>query len=152
MTVRVGLISDTHNLLRPAALEFLRGSDHIIHAGDVCRPEVLEALRAIAPLTAVRGNNDQGDWAQALAQQELLDIGGVRVLVIHDLADLRELPPGIRVVASGHSHKPEVQERGGVVYVNPGSAGPRRFRLPISVGELRIEHGHVSARTVTLSP
>ena len=150
--MRVGLISDTHNLLRPQALDFLRGSDHVIHAGDVCGPDVLEALRDIAPLTAVRGNNDRGDWARTLAEQELLEFGGVRILVIHDLGELRNLPPGTGVVVSGHSHKPTVEERGGVLYVNPGSAGPRRFKLPISVGELLLEHGRASARTVALDP
>lgn len=147
---RIGLLSDTHGLLRPEAVAFLRDADRILHAGDICDPAILETLAGIAPLTAVRGNCDRGPWAARLRETELLEAGGVRILVVHDLAGLRGVPPGVRVVVSGHSHQPRVEEREAVLFVNPGSAGPRRFRLPVSVGELRIEDGRVSARTVEL--
>jgi putative phosphoesterase len=145
--LRVGLVSDTHDLLRPEVLAYLRGSDHIVHAGDICGEAVLAALRALAPLTVVRGNNDRGAWAAALPQAATVRLGGLAVHVIHDLKELA-LPAGVRVVVSGHSHQPKVQEREGVLYVNPGSAGPRRFRLPISAGELRIADGGVTAQLV----
>ena len=146
--MRVGLISDTHGLLRPEVLDFLRGSDHIVHAGDICEPGVLEALRGLAPVTAVRGNNDHGTWAERLNETELLQIGAIRLYAIHDLAELDIEPQaaGVRVVVSGHSHRPRVEERSGVLYVNPGSAGPRRFRLPIALGELIVDGAVVSAR------
>jgi putative phosphoesterase len=151
--LRVGLLSDTHGLLRPEAKSFLQGSDCIVHAGDICDPSLLEELAAIAPVTAVRGNCDQGPWAGRLRDLEFLRVGEVLLCVIHDLARL-ELDPtarGVRVVVSGHSHKPLVEERGGVLYINPGSAGPRRFRLPVSVGELILIANSVSARTVELA-
>jgi len=150
--LRVGLISDTHDLLRPEALAFLAGSDRIVHGGDVCRPEVLEALAAIAPVVAVRGNNDRGAWAARLRESELVEVGGVWLYAIHDLAqlDIDPAAAGVAVVVSGHSHRPSVERRDGVLFVNPGSAGPRRFSLPISVGELTVVDGAVSARTVTL--
>src|SRR5690349_8593251 len=125
---RIGLVSDTHNLLRPEVLAFLRGSDHIVHAGDICGPEVIAALAELAPLTVVRGNNDRGDWAQDIPEAVTVQLAGVGVHVVHDLADL-ELPGEARVVVTGHSHRPRVEERDGVLYVNPGSAGPRRFKL-----------------------
>ena len=146
-TLRIGLVSDTHDLLRPQVLDFLRGSDHIVHAGDICDESVLQALAALAPLTAVRGNNDRGAWAARLPEAETVELAGVRLHVVHDLKELA-LPVGARVVVSGHSHKPRVEERDGVLYVNPGSAGPRRFRLPISAGELRVASGQVSAHLV----
>ena len=146
--IRIGLISDTHGLLRPEALAALRGSDRIVHAGDIVDPADLETLAQIAPVTAVRGNNDKGPWAVALAQTERLEVGGVKLFVIHDLNDLDIDPAGadVQVIVSGHSHKPVVQERDGVLYVNPGSAGPRRFTLPIAAGELRISGARVGAR------
>ena len=149
--MRIGLISDTHGLLRPEVLEFLRGSDHIVHGGDVCAPSVLDALRALAPVTAVRGNNDRGAWAEALRESELVRLGDVFVYAIHDVAEIDIEPgaAGVRVVVSGHSHRPSVDERDGVLWVNPGSAGPRRFRLPSSAGELALEGERVSARLVT---
>ena len=139
--IRVGLISDTHGLLRPEALAFLRGCDAIIHAGDIGNPGILERLSVLAPVTTVRGNNDVGDWADALNETELLHFGHVRIQVIHDLARMTIDPAaaGIRIVIAGHSHKPAIVEKCGVQYINPGSAGPRRFRLPISIGELRID-------------
>ena len=152
--MRVGLISDTHGLLRPEALRYLAGSDLIIHGGDIGAPTVLEALEAIAPVTAVRGNNDVEAWAARIPEARTLDLAGVRIHVIHDLAALPNDPAveGVHVVVSGHSHQPRVFERGGVLYVNPGSAGPRRFKLPISAGELRICAGRVQAGLETLSP
>jgi putative phosphoesterase len=149
--VRIGLVSDTHNLLRPEVLAYLQGSDHIIHAGDICGEAVLQELARIAPLTAVRGNNDRGPWAQQLRERELLRLGGATILVVHDIADLRGAPAddSAAVVVTGHSHQPRVEERAGVLYVNPGSAGPRRFKLPISAGELLVEAGRVTARLAT---
>ena len=149
---RIGLISDTHGLVRPQALEWLRGSDRIVHAGDICDASVLETLGAIAPLTAVRGNNDVGPWARQLRETELLEIEGVRLLVIHDLAQLGTAARDMQahVVVSGHSHKPLVRRDGDVLFVNPGSAGPRRFKLPISVGELLVDGASVQARTIEL--
>lgn len=149
---RIGLISDTHGLLRPEALAFLAGCERIVHAGDVCEAGVLDALSRIAPVSAVRGNNDRGAWAEALPEVLELRFDGVPLLVVHDLKTLAIDPAaaGARVVVSGHSHRPSVDERGGVLYVNPGSAGPRRFKLPISAGELWIEGAAVSARTVEL--
>ena len=150
--LRIGLISDTHDLLRAEALAFLAGSDRIVHAGDICSPGVLEALAAVAPLTAVRGNNDRGAWAARLRESELVEVGGVWLYAIHDLAqlDIDPIAAGVAVVVSGHSHRPLVERRDGVLFINPGSAGPRRFSLPISVGELTIVDGAASARTVTL--
>lgn len=150
--LRVGLISDTHGLVRPEAKAFLQGSDRIIHAGDICDPTVLDQLSSIAPVTAVRGNNDRGSWAQQLRQTELLQVGDVFIYAIHDLGQLDIEPhaTGVRVVVSGHSHKPLIRDQDGILYVNPGSAGPRRFKLPVSVGELMIDGGAVAARLVEL--
>ena len=149
--MRIGLISDTHGLLRPEVLDFLRGSDHIVHGGDVCDPSVLEALGVLAPLTAVRGNNDRGAWAERLRASELVRLGEIFLYAIHDLAeiDIEPRAAGVRVVVSGHSHRPSVEERDGVLYVNPGSAGPRRFRLPIAAAELAVEGERVAAKIVT---
>lgn len=155
MKLRIGLISDTHGLLRPEAVAFLQGCDHIVHAGDIVEPSTLDALARIAPVTAVRGNNDFGPWAEALKENERLTFGGVVLHVIHDLAQLRIDAPadGVRVVVYGHSHQPRIEERhGGVMFVNPGSAGPRRFKLPISAAELLIDGDAVSARIVELVP
>lgn len=147
---RIGLISDTHGLLRPEAKAFLRGCDAIIHGGDIGHAEILAELEELASVTAVRGNNDQGAWAGHLRETEVVKFGGVTVYAIHDLAQLNlaRLDPEVRVVVSGHSHKPCVDERGGVLYVNPGSAGPRRFKLPIAAGELIVRGTGVSARLV----
>lgn len=153
--LRIGLVSDTHGLLRPEALDWLRGCDHILHAGDIGDPAILDALRTLAPLDAVRGNNDRGDWAAALPETLTLALDGVRLHLLHDLAELAIDPAaaGVQVVVSGHSHKPLVQQRGGVLVINPGSAGPRRFKLPVSAGELRIDaSGVCTARTVDLLP
>ena len=149
---RLGIISDTHGLLRPEAVAFLRGCDRIVHGGDIGTGEVLAQLSAIAPVTAVRGNNDHGPWAEALSETELFEFNGAYVYAIHDLAQIDIDPPsaGVRVVVSGHSHKPVIEHREGVVYVNPGSAGPRRFRLPVAVGELVVVGGELNARIVEL--
>ena len=149
---RVGLISDTHGLLRPEALALLRGSDFIVHAGDIGNSGVLDELRRLAPLTAVRGNNDKGAWARSIAETEVLQVGEVSIYVLHDLAEL-DLDPaaaGFNVVVTGHSHNPRIGERDGVLYVNPGSAGPRRFKLPIAVGELRVAGPSVNSIIVQL--
>lgn len=145
--MRVGLISDTHGLLRPEAVERLRGAGHILHAGDIGAPEVLAALRELAPVTAVRGNNDRQPWARAVRVTETVRVGAVRIHLLHDLAELDIEPAahGIRVVVSGHSHRPRIEERAGVLYVNPGSAGPRRFRLPVAVARLEIDGTDVRA-------
>lgn len=149
---RVGLISDTHGLLRPEAVEFLRGSDFIVHAGDIGDAAVFDELRRLAPLTAVRGNNDKGPWAKAIAETEVLQVGDVFIYVLHNLSelDLDPVASGFRVVVSGHSHHPRIEERDGVLYVNPGSSGPRRFKLPIAVAELHVAGSSVKARIVEL--
>jgi putative phosphoesterase len=150
--LRVGLISDTHNLVRPEALQWLTGCQAIVHAGDVCAPHVLDTLAQIAPVTAVRGNNDVGPWADALPGQVTLAIAGIAIHVVHDIADLTVDPhaEGIDVVVTGHSHKPSIARHGGVLFVNPGSAGPRRFRLPVSAGMLVVEGGRARAQLHTL--
>lgn len=148
----IGLISDTHGLLRPEARIALSHVDRIIHAGDICNAEVLEQLARIAPVIAVRGNNDRGAWAAALPEKEMIEIDGVKLYVLHDLAELDIDPKaqGVKVVISGHSHRPVSKMESGVLYVNPGSAGPRRFRLPISVGFLEIDDARAKARLQTL--
>ena len=150
--VTLGLISDTHGLLRPEAVEALRGSDHILHAGDIGAPEILEALTKIAPVTAVRGNVDTASWARALPETEVVRAGGVSLYILHDLGrlDLKPEAAGFDVVVYGHSHQPKMEEKNGVLYFNPGSAGPRRFRLPVSVGRLTISAGKAQAELVGL--
>ncbi|HUQ28205.1 MAG TPA: metallophosphoesterase family protein [Usitatibacter sp.] len=147
-------MSDTHGLLRAEALRALHGCDRIIHAGDIGGPAILGELRKLAPVSAVRGNNDTESWSHALPERRTLRIEGVRVLVLHDALALRgsALPRGIRVVVSGHSHKPVANERDGVLFVNPGSAGPRRFSLPISLAILEISGTEVAARLVGIAP
>lgn len=146
--LRIGLISDTHGLLRPEVLGFLEGSAHIIHAGDICDASVLDRLEDIAPLTAVRGNNDRGTWARRLPESAVLELGGVRVHVLHDLSQLDAgvVASDIHVVVFGHSHKPRVERKGAVLYVNPGSAGVRRFKLPVAAAELLIDPEGVTAK------
>src|SRR5712692_5164061 len=136
----IGLISDTHGLLRDEALRALAGSDLIIHAGDVGRPEILDALKSVARVVAVRGNVDTGAWASALPMTAVAEAGPARIYVLHDVhaLDLDPAAAGFQVVVSGHSHKPGQTERDGVLYINPGSAGPRRFQLPVTVAHLRL--------------
>jgi putative phosphoesterase len=150
---RVGVISDTHGVLRPEAVRALRGVDLILHAGDIGRPEVLGGLRALARVVAVRGNNDGGPWARTLRERETVSVAGVPILVLHDVKTLQRAPAprGVRVVVAGHSHRPSIEERDGMLFLNPGSAGPRRFALPVSIATLLLRHGRARARLVTLA-
>jgi uncharacterized protein len=150
--LRVGVLSDTHGLLRPEARQFLIGADFLIHAGDIGDPLILDTLAAIAPLTVVRGNNDTAAWGRRLKAHELIRIGGIFIYVVHDRAEAKaKWAAQARVVVSGHSHRPQVEERDGTLYLNPGSCGPRRFKLPVSVGELTVSGAAVTARTVDLT-
>ena len=149
---RIGIISDTHSLMRLEALAALRGSSLIIHAGDIGAPDVLDELRTIAPVVAVRGNNDKGKWADALPEREVIRFGATLIYVLHDLKEL-ELDPaaaGFHVVISGHSHRPSIEKRNALLFLNPGSAGPRRFHLPISVAEIRIRNGKIDPCVIPL--
>ncbi|MFZ0684498.1 MAG: metallophosphoesterase family protein [Terriglobales bacterium] len=150
--ITLGVISDTHGRLRAEAVAALRGSDRILHAGDVGTPEILERLAQIAPVTAVRGNVDTEPWALVLPENEVMEAGGVSIYMLHNLGqlDLKPEAAGFRVVVYGHSHQPKVEEKNGVLYFNSGSAGPRRFQLPVSVGKLTIEAGKVRAELVEL--
>jgi hypothetical protein len=151
--ITIGVISDTHGLLRPEAVATLLGVSHIIHAGDIGGLEVLEELRALAPVTAVRGNNDRGPWAETLPETALIELGGLSLYVLHDLGrlDLDPRAAGVSIVVSGHSHKPLHDIRDGVLFFNPGSAGPRRFKLPIAVGRLHLGAGGYSGEIVELA-
>jgi putative phosphoesterase len=148
----VGVISDTHGLLRPEAVEALKGSELIVHAGDIGGHEVIEALLAIAPVVAVRGNNDRGEWAEKFPVYDVVEVGAAFVYVLHDLKELDISPEaaGFRVVVSGHSHKPVAEERRGVLYLNPGSAGPRRFKLPVTVARLNVNGDDATAEIINL--
>jgi uncharacterized protein len=144
---RIGVISDTHNLLRPEAVAALRGVEHILHAGDICSAEILAELRKIAPVTAVRGNNDKGAWATRIPESEVFKIGRYAIYVLHNLAEL-DLDPaaaGFAAVITGHSHKPKVETRDGVLFLNPGSAGPRRFKLPVTLATLDVSRSGIHA-------
>lgn len=145
--ITLGVISDTHGLLRPQAIEALRGSDRILHAGDVGAADIVETLAQVAPVTAIRGNIDTGAWAECLPETGVVEAGGVSIYMLHDLArlDLKPEAAGFRVVIYGHSHQAKMEEKNGVLYFNPGSAGPRRFHLPVSVGKMLIEAGKVQA-------
>ena len=149
---RLGIISDTHGLLRPQAVAFLKGCDRILHGGDIGNAAILAHLSTMAPVTAVRGNNDKGAWAEAIPETEFFEFSGIYVYAIHDLAqlDIEPSAAGIRVVVSGHSHKPLIERRDGIFFVNPGSAGPRRFKLPISVADISIEGNAISPRIIEL--
>lgn len=150
--MRIGVISDTHSLLRPQALAALAGSELILHAGDIGAPEVLAALEAIAPVLAVRGNNDTAPWARSLPGTRVVEAGGLRFYLLHDLKtlDVDPLAAGFDAVLSGHSHQPLAETRAGVLYLNPGSAGPRRFRLPIALARLRLAEGRISSELLHL--
>ncbi|HEY3768315.1 MAG TPA: metallophosphoesterase family protein [Candidatus Angelobacter sp.] len=148
----IGVISDTHGLLRSEAVELLRGSEHIIHAGDIGDPEIIPELRKIAPVTAIRGNVDTQTWARAFAETEVVELGGVDFYIIHDAnaLDLNPKAAGFAAVISGHSHQPKQEIKNDVLYFNPGSAGPRRFKLPISVGRMEIVDGKVGAEILEI--
>ena len=149
----IGVISDTHGLVRPEALEALRGCGHIIHAGDMGDPRILERLSRLAPVTAVRGNVDGGAWARKIPRTDVVEIQGFTIYVLHNLAELDLNPEsaGFRAVIYGHSHVPRQEFKNGVLYFNPGSAGPKRFHLPISVGKLLVESGKLRAEILELA-
>lgn len=151
--ILIGVISDTHGLLRPEAIRALHDAAHIIHAGDVGDPEILDRLAAIAPLSAIRGNVDTGAWARRLPETEVVEIAGLSIYVLHDLAalDLKAKASGFDAVISGHSHIPKQETPDGVLYFNPGSAGPRRFKLPISMGRLVIERKKIRGEIITIA-
>jgi putative phosphoesterase len=149
----IGVISDTHGLLRPQVYQIFEGVDLIVHAGDIGKPEILSELRSIAPVIPVRGNNDTGSWARAIPERDTIQLNGLQVFVLHNLKEL-ELNPssaGFDVVISGHSHKPSIDRREGVLFLNPGSAGPRRFKLPISLARLIVEGASVRGELIALA-
>jgi len=149
----IGIISDTHGLVRPQALEALKDVDMILHAGDIGSQDVLDTLNDIAPVVAVRGNNDKADWARSLPDWEVVEVGGVSIYMLHDVKEIDISPSGagFQVVVSGHSHRPAVAEQRGVLYVNPGSAGPRRFTLPVSLAHLHVAGEKVHAQIIELA-
>ena len=149
---KVGVIADTHGLLRPEAIEFLKRCDSIVHAGDVGHPDILENLKALAPTFAIRGNIDQGSWAQKLSEKEVVEVEGKFLYVIHNLDDL-DLDPfaaGFDAVIFGHSHMPGNYKKESVLYFNPGSAGPRRFKLPVSIGKITIVNSRIKSEIIDL--
>jgi uncharacterized protein len=152
--VLIGVISDTHGLLRPEALAALQGSDRIIHAGDIGDPVILDRLAEIAPVTAVRGNVDREAWAKSIAETELLEVDGASIYILHILEnlDLQPKAAGIQAVIYGHSHTPKQEMKDGVLYFNPGSAGPRRFQLPVTVGKLIVDAGKIRSEIIQLLP
>jgi len=152
--IRIGIISDTHGLLRPEAIRHLAGTDHIIHAGDIGAPEVIEGLRRIAPTTAIRGNIDAGEWAKNYPDTELVVLGGRAFYVLHNLEEIKLDPAasGFDVIISGHSHRPRIETKTGVLYLNPGSAGPRRFKLPIAVAILVLSDQAILPRILEIAP
>jgi putative phosphoesterase len=149
---RIGLVSDTHGWVRPEALVALKGSEVIIHAGDIGKAEVLGHVGSIAPVIAIKGNNDRDLWAKKIPDALNLEINGVKIHVVHNVNELDADPAkdGFRVIVSGHSHKPRVMERDGILFINPGSAGPRRFKLPVTVGTLWIKRGNVHGEIIEL--
>src|SRR5947207_1907962 len=148
----IGVISDTHGLLRPEAIEALRGSEHIIHAGDIGAYTIIPALQQIAPVTAIRGNVDLEGWVQKFPETQVVELAGLSFFVLHDLnaLDLNPRAAGFAAVISGHSHQPKQEIKDGVLYFNPGSAGPRRFRLPITIGRLEILDGKVNVQIIEI--
>ena len=151
--MEIGVISDTHGLLRPEAVALLRGSEHIIHAGDIGSPEIIPELQQIAPVTAIRGNVDAEAWARSFPETEVVELGGLHIYIIHDLnaLDLNAKAAGFAAVISGHSHRPKQESKDGVLYFNPGSAGPRRFNLPVTVGRIAIAGGKPSGEILTVA-
>jgi putative phosphoesterase len=152
--MRIGIISDTHGLLRPEAIKHLAGSEHIVHAGDIGAPEVIEGLRKIAPTTAIRGNIDTGEWAIDYPDTKLVVLGGRTLYVMHNLKEMKLDPTasGIEVIISGHSHRPQIETKDGILYVNPGSAGPRRFKLPVALAILELSDRAILPRIVEITP
>ncbi|HEY9699470.1 MAG TPA: metallophosphoesterase family protein [Trichocoleus sp.] len=150
---QIGIISDTHGLLRPEAIAALEGSGLILHAGDIGNPEVLVALNQIAPVVAVRGNNDRGEWAESIAEREMVQREDISIYLLHIIQELDFNPvtQNVQIVVSGHSHKPSISERAGVLFINPGSAGPRRFKLPITVARLQILGKAMQAEIIDLA-
>ena len=146
----VGVIADTHGLVRPEAMDALGGADLILHAGDIGNPAVIEKLGSIAPVIAIRGNVDTGEWAKAFPESRVTEIDGLSVFMLHNLKELGSAE-GFDIVVSGHSHKPLVERRGGTLFVNPGSAGPRRFRLPVCIAHLTVAGGIADAQIIELS-
>jgi len=148
----IGVVSDTHGLLRPEVLKAFKGVSLILHAGDIGSPKVLEELRGLAPVIAVRGNNDGDEWASRIPEVELVQAGEVSIYILHDVKDMKMKPPAkkVQVVISGHSHRPVVGERDGILFLNPGSAGPRRFKLPVSIARLIIKGTSVHAKVIEL--
>src|SRR5258705_7665230 len=152
--IRIGIISDTHGLLRPEAIKQLAGADHIIHAGDIGAPEVIEGLRRVAPTTAIRGNIDAGEWAKDYPDSELVVLGGRSLYVLHNLKEIKLDPAasGFDVIISGHSHRPKIEPKNGVLYVNPGSAEPRRFKLPIAVAIITLSDHLILPQILEIAP
>ena len=150
----IGVISDTHGLLRPEALAALRGSHYIIHAGDIGDPAILQKLAEIAPVTAIRGNVDRDAWARKIPATDVLEVGGISIYILHNLneLDLKPEAAGFAVVVAGHTHKARQETKNGVLYFNPGSAGPRRFRLPVTVGRISLKEGKAYAKIVEILP
>ena len=150
----IGVISDTHGLMRSKALAALRGSDLVVHAGDIGSPHVIQALRQLGPVFAVRGNVDRDEWAERLPMTQVVEVEGVHIYVLHDLSaiDLDPVAAGFQVVVAGHSHRPSVTTEQGVLYLNPGSAGPRRLQLPVTVAKLSVEAGKFIAEIIVLEP
>ena len=149
----IGIISDTHGLVRPEALEALKGVDMILHAGDIGSQDVLDTLNEIAPVVAVRGNNDKGEWAHSLPDWEVVEVGNVSIYMLHNVKEIDISPSGggFQAVVSGHSHKPAVEEQRGVLYINPGSAGPKRFTLPVSLAHLHVLGEKLQAKIIELA-
>ncbi len=152
--ITIGVISDTHGLLRPQAVDLLRGSDVILHAGDMGSDDIIPTLERLAPVTAVRGNVDHGAWARAFAPDEAVELGGRSFFMLHDLDDLAFDPAeaGFDVVISGHTHRPKMETTDGVLFLNPGSAGPRRFKLPISLAKIVLSEGTMETELLTIEP
>jgi putative phosphoesterase len=151
MGTNIGVISDTHGLLRPEVFKIFKNVDLILHAGDIGRPEVLEELAKIAPIVAVRGNNDTDPWAKRIPEFKTVSASGVSLFLLHDLKQLPEgVTSGVKAVISGHSHKPALERRDGILFLNPGSAGPRRFKLPIGVARLTVNRARVTARLIEI--
>jgi putative phosphoesterase len=153
MSSVIGVIADTHGMVRAEALEALGDSDHIIHAGDVGSPDVLDALRTICPVSAIRGNNDSGAWVTELSRSEIVEVYGIRLYVVHDLGELDFDPASVQIhaVIAGHFHQPSIETRDDVLYLNPGSAGPRRFNYPVTIARLKVGEDGIEPEIVHLS-